>query len=56
VNLWLTVLDHENEEQFLKLFESFRAYAEPENIVDYHLVFTATVWPFQGAIAPPGAA
>ena len=37
------LLDHENEEQFLKLFESFRAYAEPENIVDYHLVFTATV-------------
>ena len=37
------LLDHENEEQFLKLFESFRAYAEPENIVDYHLVFNATV-------------
>ena len=35
--------DHENEEQFLKLFESFRAYAEPENIVDYQLVFNATV-------------
>ena len=37
------LLPHENEEQFLKLFESFRAYAEPENIVDYHLVFNATV-------------
>ncbi len=37
------LLDHENEEQFFKLFESFRAYAEPENIVDYHLVFNATV-------------
>jgi hypothetical protein len=37
------LLEHENEEQFLKLFESFRAYAEPENIVEYHLVFNATV-------------
>jgi hypothetical protein len=37
------LLDHENEEQFLKLFESFRAYAEPENIVEYHLVYNATV-------------
>ena len=37
------LLDHENEEQFLKLFESFRAYAEPENIIDYHLVYNATV-------------
>jgi hypothetical protein len=37
------LLDHENEEQFLKLFESFRAYAEPENIVEYHLVFNVTV-------------
>jgi len=37
------LLDHENEEQFLKLFESFRAYAEPENVVDYHLVYNATV-------------
>jgi len=37
------LLDHENEEQFFKLFESFRAYAEPENIVDFHLVFNATV-------------
>jgi hypothetical protein len=27
----------------LKLFESFRVYAEPENIVEYHLVFNATV-------------
>ena len=37
------LLDHENEEEFLRLFESFRAYAEPEDIVDYHLVFNATV-------------
>jgi hypothetical protein len=35
----MRVLEHENEEQFLKLFESFRAYAEPEEVVDYHLVF-----------------
>jgi hypothetical protein len=37
------LLDHENEEEFLKLFESFRAYAQPEDIVDYHLVYNATV-------------
>src|SRR5258708_4725217 len=37
------LLDHEDEDRFLKLFESFRAYAEPEDIVDYHLVFNATV-------------
>jgi hypothetical protein len=37
------LLPHENEDSFLDLFESFRAYAEPENIVDYHLVYTATV-------------
>ncbi len=37
------LLDHENEARFLKLFESFRSYAEPENIVEYHLVFNATV-------------
>jgi hypothetical protein len=37
------LLDHESEEQFLKLLESFRAYAEPENVVDYHLVYNATV-------------
>ncbi len=37
------LLAHENEEQFLKLFESFRAYAQPENIIDYHLVYNATV-------------
>jgi hypothetical protein len=37
------LLPHESEEQFLKLFESFRAYAEPEDVVDYHLVFNATV-------------
>jgi len=37
------LLPHENEKAFLDLFESFRSYAEPENIVDYHLVFNATV-------------
>jgi hypothetical protein len=37
------VLPHENEDQFFALFESFRNYAKPENIVDYHLVYTATV-------------
>jgi hypothetical protein len=37
------LLDHENDERFLKLFDSFRAYAEPENVIDYHLVFNATV-------------
>jgi hypothetical protein len=37
------LLDHEDEEQFLKLFESFRAYSEPEDVVDYHLVFNAAV-------------
>src|SRR6476620_2350127 len=37
------LLPHENENAFMDLFESFRAYAEPESIVDYHLVFNATV-------------
>jgi hypothetical protein len=37
------LLPHENADRFLELFESFRSYAEPENIVDYHLVFNATV-------------
>ena len=37
------LLPHENEKAFLDLFESFRAYAEPEDIVDYHLVYTATI-------------
>jgi hypothetical protein len=37
------LLPHENEKAFLDLFESLRSYAEPENIVDYHLVFNATV-------------
>lgn len=36
------VLPHENEDQFFALFESFRNYAKPENIIDYHLVYTAT--------------
>jgi hypothetical protein len=36
------VLPNENEEQFFALFESFLAYAKPENIIDYHLVYTAT--------------
>jgi hypothetical protein len=43
------LLEHENEEQFLKLFESFRAYAEPEDILDYHLVFNATVCKWETA-------
>jgi hypothetical protein len=37
------VLPHENEEHFLALFESFRDYAKPENIIDFHLVYIATV-------------
>jgi len=37
------VLPHENEEPFFALFESFLNYAKPENIIDYHLVYTATV-------------
>ena len=37
------LLPHESEEQFFELLESFRAYAEPENVIDYHLVFNATV-------------
>jgi hypothetical protein len=37
------VLPHENENRFFALFESFRDYAKPENIIDYHLVYTATV-------------
>jgi len=36
------VLPHENEDQFFALFESFRNYAKPENIIEYHLVYTAT--------------
>lgn len=28
-------LSHENENRFLELFESFKSYAEPENIVEY---------------------
>jgi hypothetical protein len=41
------LLDHEDEQQFLKLFESFRAYAHPEDIVDYHLVYNATVFKWE---------
>lgn len=37
------VLPHENEKPFFALFESFLNYAKPENIIDYHLVYTATV-------------
>jgi hypothetical protein len=37
------LLPHESEEPFLALFESFMAYAKPENIIEYHLVYTATV-------------
>jgi hypothetical protein len=43
----LPLLDHEDEQQFLKLFESFRAYAHPEDIVDYHLVYNATVFKWE---------
>ncbi len=37
------VLPHESEDRFFELFESFRSYAEPENIVEYHLVYNAAV-------------
>jgi hypothetical protein len=37
------VLPDESEEPFWELFESFVAYANPENIIEYHLVHTATV-------------
>jgi hypothetical protein len=37
------VLPHEAEEPFFELFESFVDYAKPETIIDYHLVYTATV-------------
>jgi hypothetical protein len=29
----LPLLPHENEDRFVELFESFRSYAEPENII-----------------------
>jgi hypothetical protein len=37
------LLSHEPEEPFLELFESFVAYAKPENTIEYQLVYTATV-------------
>ena len=37
------LLPHEVEEAFFALFESFLAYAKPETIIEYHLVYTATV-------------
>ena len=37
------VLPHENQESFFALFDSFLNYAKPENIIDYHLVYSATV-------------
>lgn len=37
------VLPHENEDSFFALFDSFLDYAKPENIIEYHLVYTATV-------------
>jgi len=37
------VLPHESEEPFFALFESFQNYVMPENIIEYHLVYTATV-------------
>jgi hypothetical protein len=37
------VLPHESEDSFFALFDSFLDYAKPENIIEYHLVHTATV-------------
>jgi hypothetical protein len=37
------LLDHESEPEFFALFDSFRDYAMPENVIDYHLVFSLTV-------------
>jgi hypothetical protein len=37
------LLPHEFGEPFLELFESFVTYAEPKNIIEYHLVYTVTV-------------
>ena len=37
------LLPHEAEHGFLKLFYSFWDYAKPENEIEYHLVYTATV-------------
>jgi hypothetical protein len=37
------VLPHESEDPFFVLFESFQSYVMPENIIEYHLVYTATV-------------
>jgi len=37
------LLPHEGEEHFFELFESFLEYAKPETIIDYRLVYTATV-------------
>jgi len=37
------VLPHENEDSFFALFDSFVSYASPENIIEFHLVYTATV-------------
>jgi hypothetical protein len=30
------LLPHESEARFLELLESFRSYAEPENVIEYH--------------------
>ena len=37
------LLDHENESDFLEMFEGYREYAKPENIIDYDLVWTLAV-------------
>jgi hypothetical protein len=37
------VLPHESKMPFFELFGSFLEYAKPETIVDYYLVYTATV-------------
>src|SRR4051794_24377134 len=37
----------EVEDQFFRLFESFRRYADPQNVVEYHLVYAACVSKFE---------
>jgi hypothetical protein len=37
------LLPHEFQDLFFELFESFLDYAEPETIIEYNLVYTATV-------------
>jgi hypothetical protein len=42
------VLPHESEEAFFALFDSFQAYAKPETIIEWHLVYAATVCRWEG--------